>query len=299
MNKQVLKFLYSCLIAFTSFTAQANNTGVGCQFIDGAAPIKSSVIKYFQVGSGQPVLLLHGLFAQKEQWLDFACNVSRHGYSVYAPDLPGYGQSTGFPIESYKLSEEVRSVHQFVQSLGLQKFHVAGNSMGGAIMAMYNTQYPDNVQSMAFIGAPLGVIGWSPQVRSAIFKGVNPFIPINLNQFDLEMSLLFFKPPTLSSEIKESAIKEYISNNLHYQQVWNIVNLDLMTLEKNQVSTTPTFIAWGLHDGVYNIAGKKLLDKIFPHGVSLTIANAAHLVMLEQAIEVSDEYLTFLKTVKP
>jgi abhydrolase domain-containing protein 6 len=299
MNKQILKFLYSCLIVFTSFTAQADNTGVGCQFIDGAVPIKNSVIKYFQVGAGQPVLLLHGLFAQKEQWLDFACNVSRHGYAVYAPDLPGYGQSTGFPIESYKLSEEVRSIHQFVQSLGLQTFHVAGNSMGGAIMAKYNTQYPDNVQSMAFIGAPLGVIGWSPQVRSAIFKGVNPFIPINLNQFDLEMSLLFFKPPTISSEIKESAINEYVSNNLHYQQVWNIVNLDLMMLEENQVSTTPTFIAWGLHDGVYNIAGKQLLDKIFPHGVSLTIANAAHLVMLEQAIEVSDEYLTFLKTVKP
>lgn len=286
-------------MAFTGFTAQADNTGIGCQFIDGAAPIKSGVIKYFQIGTGQPMLLLHGLFAQKEQWLDFACNMSRHGYAVYAPDLPGYGQSTGFPIESYKLSEEVKSIHQFVQSLGLQTFHVAGNSMGGAIMAKYNTQYPDNVQSMAFIGAPLGVIGWSPQVRSAIFKGVNPFIPINLNQFDLEMSLLFFKPPTISSEIKESAIKEYVSNNLHYQQVWNIVNLDLMTLEENQVSTTPTFIAWGLHDGVYNIAGKKLLDKIFPHGVSLTIANAAHLVMLEQAMEVSDEYLTFLKTVKP
>ena len=299
MNKQIMKFLYSCLITFTSFTAQADNTGIGCQFIDGAAPIKSGVIKYFQIGSGQPLLLLHGLFAQKEQWLDFACNMSRHGYAVYAPDLPGYGQSTGFPIESYKLSEEVRSIHQFVQSIGLQTFHVAGNSMGGAIMAKYNTQYPDNVKSIAFIGAPLGIIGWSPQVRSAIFKGFNPFIPINLNQFDLEMSLLFFKPPTISSEIKESAIKKYVSNNLHYQQVWNIVNLDLMMLEENQVSTTPTFIAWGLHDGVYNIAGKQLLDKIFPHGVSLTIANAAHLVMLEQAIEVSDEYLTFLKTVKP
>jgi hypothetical protein len=56
MNKQIMKFLYSCLIAFTSFTAQADKTGIGCQFIDGAAPIKSGVIKYFQVGSGQPVL---------------------------------------------------------------------------------------------------------------------------------------------------------------------------------------------------------------------------------------------------
>ena len=67
MNKQRMKFLYSCLMAFTGFTAQADNTGIGCQFIDGAAPIKSGVIKYFQIGTGQPMLLLHGLFAQKEQ----------------------------------------------------------------------------------------------------------------------------------------------------------------------------------------------------------------------------------------
>jgi|TARA_B110000503_G_C7015698_1_gene357627 hypothetical protein len=57
MNKQIMKFLYSCLIAFTSFTAQAYNSGIGCQFIDGATPIKSGVIKYFQVSSRQPVLL--------------------------------------------------------------------------------------------------------------------------------------------------------------------------------------------------------------------------------------------------
>lgn len=242
------------------------------------------------------MILLHGLFAQKEQWLDFACEMSRRGYAVYAPDLPGYGQSTGFSIESYALNQEVLSVHQFAQNLGLKKPHIAGNSMGGTIAALYSEQYPDDVKSIGFIGAPLGIVDWSPQIKSAILKGINPFIPITVSQFDLEMSLLFFNPPTLSDEVKQSTVKGYVSNNLHYQQIWNIVNLDLMVLDQKTKSMKPTFITWGMHDGVFDISGKRFLDERFPIGLSLTISDAAHLIMLEKPKEIADQYLKFLNS---
>ena len=48
-----------------------------------------SAIQYFKMGEGSPILVLHGLFAQKEQWTDFACQLAKNGFAVYAPDLPG------------------------------------------------------------------------------------------------------------------------------------------------------------------------------------------------------------------
>ncbi len=296
MQRLFTRIFLLCFISFSSLSATAQNSRIPCQVTDSTLAVESGVIKYFTVGSGQPLILLHGLFAKKEQWLDFACEMSGNGYAVYAPDLPGYGQSTGFSIETYALTQEVFLIHQFVQKLGLKKSHMTGNSMGGTIAALYSEQYPDDIKSLGFIGAPLGIVDWSPQVKSAILKGINPFVPVTVSQFDLELSLLFNKPPTISAEAKQSAVNGYVSNNMHYQQIWNIVNLDLMVLDQKKKSTKPTFIAWGMHDGVFNISGKRLLDERFPNGLSLTISDAAHLIMLEKPKEIADQYLKFLNS---
>lgn len=81
------------------------------------------------------------------------------------------------------------------KKLHLEYFDIAGNSMGGAIAASYTQKYSSNIRSIAFIGGSMGVVGWSPQIRDAIYSGINPFIPVILDQFDLEMGLLFVNPP--------------------------------------------------------------------------------------------------------
>lgn len=265
-----------------------------CQIALNSVVLPEGNIQYFTVGKGQPIVLLHGLFAQKEQWTELACLLSERGYAVYAPDLPGYGQSTGFAIENYVLSHQVDLLNLFTKQLDLDAFHIGGNSMGGTLAALYAKQYPQHVKTLAFIGAPLGIVDWSPQIQSAIHQGINPFIPITIAQFDLEMSLLFASPPDIPIPLKEDAVASYLLNNRHYQQVWNIVNLDLRVLHEKPISQTPTFIVWGLEDGVFNIAGKPALDHHFPHSTSLIIAQASHLVMLEKPIEIADQYLSFL-----
>lgn len=293
MIKTHIKIFFLSL-AFIYLQVQAQEASAQCPIQAGAVSVEQSKMQYFKMGSGKPILLLHGLFAQKEQWTDFACQLAKAGYSVYAPDLPGYGQSTGFPIESYRLSKEVELVHVFTQQLHLGHFEIAGNSMGGAIAALFSQKYPKEVQSVAFIGAPMGIIGWSPQIRSAIYSGANPFIPVTLNQFDLEMSLLFFKPPEIANSIKEAAINGYVKNNRHYQQVWDIVNLDMDILGSAKEMSKPAFIAWGRNDGVFNIAGKALLDQKYINKTSYEIPNTAHLIMLERPKEIADLYIDFL-----
>ena len=292
---QALKVLF-VFLWFISVAARSQDVDQSCSAQNHSIQIKESSIQYFTMGTGKPVLLLHGLFAQKEQWTDMACQLTKKGFLVYAPDLPGYGQSLGFPIESYQLSKEADLIHDFTYKLNLQPFHIAGNSMGGAIAALYAQKYPGNVKSIAFIGAPMGIISWSPQIKNAIYQGINPFIPITVDQFDLEMSLLFANPPVMSDAIKNGAIAEYSKNNRHYQQVWDIANLDIAILESAQNSMKPTFIVWGKKDGVFNIAGRPLLNKKFPNHISVEIADAAHLIMLEKPQEIADLYGSFMNS---
>lgn len=293
--KNTFAFL-SVISALFVTNLHAQDSAAICATQNQSINVGPSAIQYFKMGEGSPILVLHGLFAQKEQWTDFACQLARNGFAVYAPDLPGYGQSTGFQIESYQLIKEVELIHRFTQKLNLNTFNIAGNSMGGAIAAMFARQYPNEIKSIAFIGAPMGVISWSPQLKDAIYAGINPFIPITADQFDLEMRLLFAKPPELDRAIKESAVAEYTKNNRHYQQVWNIVNLDINVLETAPDSKKPTFITWGKEDGVFNISGRKRVEKKFPNHASYELKDVAHLVMLEKPKEIADLYLQFLRS---
>ncbi|OZA12342.1 MAG: hypothetical protein B7Y05_12485 [Polynucleobacter sp. 24-46-87] len=182
-----------------------------------------------------------------------------------------------------------------MRSVSGNSFHIAGNSMGGAIAGLYANQYPQEIKSVAFIGAPLGIIAWSDQVRDSIFRGVNPFIPIDPAQLDLEMDLLFAKPPVISNDIKTQLLQDYRNNNRHYQQVWDIVNFYGDTLKRLPNQSLPTFILWGEHDEIFNISGLPILKKKFPHSQSLRLVNAGHLVMLEQPVKIADLYTSFLK----
>jgi pimeloyl-ACP methyl ester carboxylesterase len=167
--------------------------------------------------------------------------------------------------------------------------------MGGAIASLYVDQYPKEIKSLAFIGAPLGIVGWSPQVKASIFQGVNPFIPISNEQLNLEMSLLFFKPPVIDEAVKSQLVKEYVVNNRHYQQVWDIVNFYGTCLDRKQNNSVKTLILWGKQDGIFDIAGLPLLKERFPQAQSYAFSDAAHLLMLEQPKQVVDVYRRFLR----
>jgi pimeloyl-ACP methyl ester carboxylesterase len=297
MNRIFLKLFY----LFTAILFLFGG-GVGAQTVSGAcnievktSPVGGGTIEYLKTGKGTPILLLHGLFAQKEQWSEFACYLSAAGYLVIAPDLPGYGKSTPFPMVDYKLENQVRLLHEFTNTLNIQKVDLAGSSMGGAIASMYARAYPMQVKSIAFIGSPLGISGWSTQVKSALYQGINPFIPISVDQFNLEMQLLFYKPPVVPESIQQSLIADYQKSNRHYQQIWDIVNLYLYEIEKNPPSPIPALIVWGKQDGIFDVVDIEKLRQKYPKNRYLVINEAGHLLMLETPKEVASIYMTFLK----
>lgn len=272
-------------------TSAADN----CEFSQRQAQVDDGSIVYNQYGQGPTILLLHGLFADKEQWHPMACWMSAAGYSVIAPDLPGYGKSVGFPLPDYRLENQVKLLHQFLDALDIRRYHVAGSSMGGTIAAMISREYPRQVRSLAFIGSPQGIIEWSPELQAAISVGINPFIPIDVDQFDLEMSLLFVTPPVVPIETKEAAVNKYVTQNRHYQQVWDIDNLYTTQLTKGHWDGKPTLIIWGQKDQIFAVKGARKLKARIPRARLIRLPDAGHLLMLENSTEAARFYLRFLR----
>jgi pimeloyl-ACP methyl ester carboxylesterase len=297
------KYLYWCLALALLLLGLCGTTVVGarpaaeqCNWSPRQMELGEGTVAYAQLGVGEPVLLLHGLFANKEQWQPLACQLSQLGYQAIVPDLPGYGQSTGFSISHYALANQAQLLHQFSGQLGLGRLNLAGSSMGGAIAYLYSQLYPQEVKSLAFLGAPLGVVPWSGQIRAAIIAGINPFIPITESEFDLEISLLFVTPPTIAPEVKKAKVEDYVSNNHRYQQIWNIVNLDDQLLQaKNLLQPLPLLTIWGEADQIYDLKAAQSLTSPLQTGPWVTLARAGHLLILENSAETAAIYSHFLK----
>jgi len=297
MNKLFTKSIQSLAIIFLVLsTARAELlSGAPCVIEVESKQIGKGSIEYLKAGSGTPVVLLHGLFAQKEQWSEVACELSSAGFMVIAPDLPGYGRSIHFPVEDYHLENQVELLHRFTELLVLRKIHVAGSSMGGAIASMYVNKYPGQARSLAFIGSPLGIGSWGVKVKDALSQGINPFIPITTDQFNLEMELLFYKPPEVPEAIKDQLLADYRKSNRHYWEVWNIVNLYMNQITKSPPVYIPTLILWGKQDEIFSVDDMGALQAKYPGNEHSIMPDAGHLLMLENPKEVAFQYIEFLK----
>lgn len=297
MNKLFGILIHSLTIILLALvTARAEPfLGAPCVIEVESKQVGKGSIEYMKAGSGMPVVLLHGLFAQKEQWSEVACELSSAGFMVIAPDLPGYGKSIDFPDEDYRLENQVALLHRFTNSLGLYEIHIAGSSMGGAIASMYANQYPSQALTLAFIGAPLGMGPWGTRVQEALAQGINPFIPINMDQFNLEMELLFYEPPLVPGAIKDQLLSDYRGSNRHYQQVWDIVNLYTSQISNSSPARIPTLILWGKQDQIFSVSDSGALQLKYLSNQHYIVPKAAHLLMLEKPKEVSQRYIEFLR----
>jgi len=265
-----------------------------CKIETKSEKIGDGTIVYDIAGQGPVILLLHGLFAAKEQWQSLVCLLASAGYTAIAPDLPGYGKSDNFPLAAYPLENQVDILHRFANRIRIKKLGIAGSSMGGTIASLYADRFPGQTRTVAFIGSPLGVVDWAGRVRDAIYTGINPFIPVNEYQFDLELRLLFVKPPDIPAPEKQAIISNYVVLNRHYVDVWNIVNLYDDVLWKKPSPKIPTLIVWGKDDQIYDIAGAAKLHRRIPGSEVHRLPHAGHLLLVENADEVASIYLDFL-----
>ncbi len=117
-------------------------------------------IHYIVEGQGEPVVLIHGLYASvKINWqLPGVVGMLAKNYRVIALDLPGHGESDKPENEAAYGLQMVEDVRQLLDHLKIKKAHVVGYSLGGMIAAKFLSMHQDRVRS-----AILGGMGWLRQ----------------------------------------------------------------------------------------------------------------------------------------
>ena len=108
-------------------------------------------ISYLTGGQGHPLVVIHGGSDGSRAWLQNANELSKH-YTVYVPDLPGFGRSQ--PIDGdYYIPELVEFVDGFSHNLGLEGFHLMGHSLGGGIALSYALKFPHKITKLVLVSS--------------------------------------------------------------------------------------------------------------------------------------------------
>jgi pimeloyl-ACP methyl ester carboxylesterase len=121
-----------------------------------------------RAGEGFPVVMLHGLGGTKASFLPTVAALADR-YRVLAIDLPGFGDSVkpvGAPYDPHFFARAVRG---FLDTCGIERAHLIGNSMGGRVALEVGFRYPERVERIVGLSPSLAWLRdrpWTPLVKA-------------------------------------------------------------------------------------------------------------------------------------
>jgi len=108
-------------------------------------------VHYKDEGSGTPIILLHGTSASLHTWDGWTKELTKNNYRVIRMDLPAFGITGANKDNLYDLPSYSKFLTDFVNQLELDKFILAGNSLGGSISWHYTSSNPEKVQKLILL----------------------------------------------------------------------------------------------------------------------------------------------------
>ena len=271
-----------------------NRMSAGLQ--EHAVKVGAHTVHYLSAGSGMPVILLHGIFAEKDHWVDFA-RALKGPYQLLVPDLPGFGRSGRLDNQSYSYAAQVERLLAWMDTMGIEKAHLAGNSMGGTLAALFAQRYPQRVLSLAFIGAPHGIRTPQPSAMDGhIDSGASSIlIPTTERAFEDMLDMLFEKRPFLPYPIAQRALAGALRDAPSNERIWKEQLADRYLLdERIGALTLPMLVLWGAQDRLFDASGSTVLQQRLRHATVQVLPSVGHLIMMEVPSASAKVYGDFL-----
>ena len=264
--------------------------------------VKGLKIRYIVIGSGAPLVLIHGIGEFLEVWWLNVLPLSEH-YRVYAIDLPGHGLSDKPKID-YNLAFATDVVSGFEQAMGIDRASLIGHSLGGLIAMSVAVSYPEQVGKLVLVDSagfndrvpllyrlcclPLvGELIVEPTVKAGIRHG---------------MKRAFYNPDLVSDEMVEKdyqfmkmpGAKQALLNIIRHGVSFRGPSPEIIFLDKLSLIKSPTLLIHGAQDKVIPLQYARKARRLIPRARLKIIEECGHCPYIEKTPEFNKTVINFL-----
>lgn len=224
--------------------------------------------KYIEVGTGEPLVLLHGLFGALSNFRHLIDYFSPN-YKVIVPILPLFE----LDIFHTSVGGLAKYVHRFMEARGYNNVHLLGNSLGGHVGLVYILKHPERIKTITLTGS------------SGLFEnGMGDSYPKRGDrEYIRKKTQLTFYDPTMATEELVNEVFEITNNRI---KVIKIIALAKSAIrnnlgeELNQIKQ-PTCLIWGNNDTITPPFVAKEFHKLLPNSELHFVDKCGHAPMME------------------
>ncbi|MEI8289191.1 MAG: alpha/beta fold hydrolase [Verrucomicrobiota bacterium] len=251
-------------------------------------------LHFQQLGRGEPLVLLHGLFGSGDNWFGVAPGLAEK-FHVFAPDLRNHGRSPHHPAMDYPLM--AADVDKFFAGQQMGRACVIGHSMGGKVAMQFALDFPARVQKLVVVDmAPRAYAPAHEEILAAL-------LALDLSRFQTRSQL----EAALAPEIPSLSLRRFLLKNLGRDDQGRFVwKLNLRGVADNYfrlgevLSPRPPFARPALFlrggkSGYLNVTDGVEIQKLFPAAQIETIPTAGHWVHADAPQEFVRRVLEFLQ----
>ncbi len=224
--------------------------------------------KFIEIGAGEPLVLLHGLFGALSNFKDLI-NYFSQSYKVVVPMLPLFE----LDIFHTSVGGLAKFVHRFIEARGYNNVHLLGNSLGGHVGLVYILKHPERIKTLTLTGS------------SGLFEsGMGDSYPKRGNkEYIRKKSELTFYDPAMATDELVNEVFEITNNRI---KVIKIIALAKSAIRNNlgkelSLIKQPTCLIWGNNDTITPPFVAKEFNKLIPNSEVHFIDKCGHAPMME------------------
>lgn len=237
--------------------------------------------KYIEEGSGDNLVLLHGLFGALSNW-DTVINRFRGRFKIIIPMLPIYD----LPFRKVGLDALVDYLEGFIDLQKLDNINLMGNSLGGHVALIYTLRRQETVKKLILTGS------------SGLFENAmgGSFPKRGSYEYVKERAeYTFFDPKSIS----EDYIQDIFETTKSIPKCLNIVAIAKSAQRHNMANEipdikVPTLLIWGLNDTITPPMVAHDFNRLIPNSTLKFIDKCCHAPMMEQPEKFNDILHDFL-----
>lgn len=223
------------------------------------------------------LILLHGFMGTLFVWEPWSQALSDR-FRVISLDLPGHGLTGAVPQDDYSQAAMTDCVKAVADKLGLAKFAIAGNSMGGAVAARFAEQHPERVTHLILIDAAGAWISRRPRLHLTYFAVHTPVLERWLTH-----AVISRLPDLARMEGSRRAMRTHLG-----------LPDDTFVWDHVGAIKAPTLVLWGRNDRLIPVEVAEAWHKAIPGSQFIIYPGAAHVSMADVPVQSARDVRGFL-----